>query len=164
MFSVLIVISVYDLRHKVIPDKLVFAFILVSFFSIFINPYIFGPIIILPSLSAFISGPIISLPFVLIWFFSRGRLMGLGDGKLALGLGWMLGLSEGVFAMLLAFCIGSVVSLSIMFLSKAMPRLIKSKKISMKTEIPLAPFLITGAFITFLFNLDIFSLINFFGM
>jgi prepilin signal peptidase PulO-like enzyme (type II secretory pathway) len=33
----------------------------------------------------------------------------------------------------------------------------------MKTEIPFAPFLIIGMFITFLFNLDIFSIVKLFN-
>jgi prepilin signal peptidase PulO-like enzyme (type II secretory pathway) len=34
----------------------------------------------------------------------------------------------------------------------------------MKTEIPFAPFLIISTLITFLFNLDIFSLVNLFNI
>ena len=156
IFSLLIVISVYDLRHKVIPDKLVYLFIAISFISIFINPYMFGPIFVLPTLAALFSGPLFAVPFVLLWFFSKGRFMGLGDGKLVLGLGWMLGMTQGIFAIILAFWIGSIVGLFVLFLSK--------KKINMKTEIPFAPFLIAGALIAFVFNLNIFSLIKFFSM
>ena len=76
--------------------------------------------------------------------------MGLGDAKLMLGIGWMLGLSIGLASIILAFWIGAIVSLSIMFFTL--------KKISMKTEIPFAPFLIIGALIAFLFSLNIFSL------
>ena len=41
-------------------------------------------------------------------------------------------------------------------------RFFSRKKIGMKTEIPFAPFLILGTLLTFLFNLDIVSLINLF--
>lgn len=157
VFSLLIVISVYDLRHKIIPDKLVFTFIIISFLSVFISPFLFGSIFTLPTLASLISGPILSLPFVILWYVSRGRLMGLGDGKLFLGVGWLLGLSQGIFAVILSFCLGSVVSLLVMFFYK------KKNKINMKTEVPFAPFIIIATFVTFLFNFDFFSLIRLFS-
>jgi leader peptidase (prepilin peptidase)/N-methyltransferase len=156
LFSLLIVISVYDLRHKIIPDKLVFIFIIVSFFSIFVNLFIIGPVFALPTFSALIAGPVLALPFVLLWYFSKGRLMGLGDGKLILGIGWMLGLSSGIFAIILSFWIGTIISVFLMILSK--------KKMNMKTEIPFAPFLIISALITFLYGLNVFSLIKLFSI
>ncbi len=157
IFSLLIVISVYDLKHKIIPDKIVYTFILFSLFSIFINHSDFGGFFILPSWESMIAGPLLALPFVALWYFSKGRLMGLGDGKLVLGIGWMLGISSGFSVLLLSFWIGTIVSLAIMFLSK------KKSKINMKTEIPFAPFLIISMIIVFLFNLDIMSIINIFG-
>lgn len=155
IFSLLLVISVYDLRHKIIPDKLVYLFIFLSFVSIFINTFPLGPIFIIPTLSALLAGPIIALPFVLIWFFSKGRLMGLGDGKLMIGIGFLLGLSSGIFAVILAFWLGTAVSLSLMLASR--------KRINMKTEIPFAPFLIIGTLISFFFNLDMYSLMRIFN-
>lgn len=151
LFSLLIVIGVYDIRHKVIPDKLVYLYTFVSFLSILLSP----------SLSHIIAGPIIALPFALIWYLSDGKWMGLGDAKLMLGLGFMLGLPLGASSLVLAFWIGAVVGLLIMFLSRHIP-LGKAGKISMTTEIPFAPFLIISAFIVFLFNLDIFALASIF--
>jgi len=156
IFSLLIVISVYDLRHKIIPEKLVIIFIVISFLTIFINPNIFGRIFVLPNFFSIISGPLLALPFVLLWLFSKGRLMGLGDGKLILGIGWLLGIYQGLCAIIIAFWIGAIVSLFIMLLSK--------KKINMKTEVPFAPFLIISTFVTFLFGLNVFSLSSLFGM
>lgn len=155
IFSLLIVISVYDLRHKIIPDKLSYLFIFLSFFSIFINYSPLGSFFVFPSVSSLIAGPVIALPFVLLWYFSKGRLMGLGDGKLMIGIGFLLGLSSGIFAVIISFWAGTIVSLLLMFMSK--------RKISMKTEIPFAPFLIISTLVTFLFNFDVFSFINLFS-
>lgn len=162
IFSLLIVISVYDLRHKIIPDKLVFVFIIVSFFSLFVNLFLYEPVFTTPTFVNLISGPLLALPFVLLWFFSKGKLMGLGDGKLILGIGWMLGLSAGIFAIIVSFWIGTIVSLLLMFLSKNLSA--QAGKMSMKTEIPFAPFLIISALITFLFNFNLFSLIKLFSV
>lgn len=150
IFSILIVISVYDLRHKIIPDNLVYVFAFVSFLSIFINHTIVGNLFIKPDVYSIVAGPLLALPFALIWFISKGRWMGLGDAKLMLGIGWMLGIYQGLAAIILAFWIGSIISLAYMYISR--------KKINMKTEIPFAPFLILSLLIVFLFNINIFSL------
>jgi leader peptidase (prepilin peptidase)/N-methyltransferase len=71
IFSLLIVIAVYDLRHKIIPDKLVFTFITISLISIFLNPSLSGPLFVLPTFVAFVSGPVLALPFVCLWYFSK---------------------------------------------------------------------------------------------
>jgi leader peptidase (prepilin peptidase)/N-methyltransferase len=154
IFSLLIVIVVYDMRHKVIPDKLVYIFIIVSFLSIFINYTGIGSFFIVPQFINILSGLLFALPFAFLWFISRGRWMGLGDAKLILGVGWMLGPLATFCALTLSFWIGSVISLILMAFSR--------NKINMKTEIPFAPFLVLGTLITFLFNLDIFSLSSLF--
>ena len=156
IFSLLIVIFVYDLRHKIIPDKLVYTFIFLSFVSIFINFSAMGPLFIYPNVYSLIAGPVISLPFILIWYFSKGKLMGLGDAKLMLGMGFLLGLSSGIFAVIVSFWIGTIISIPLMLLSKS--------KMNLKTEIPFAPFLIICTFITFLFSFDMFSLIRLFSI
>jgi len=154
IFSLLIVISVYDIRHKIIPDKLVYAYAFISFLSIFINHTGVGPLLVKASLMSIVAGPLLALPFTLLWLISKGRWMGLGDAKLMLGIGWMLGTLAGVAAIMLSFWIGSVVSLAVILFS--------NKKINMKTEIPFAPFLIISTLIVFLYNLDIFSLVALF--
>ena len=154
IFSLLIVISVYDIRHKIIPDKLVSVFIAVSFLLIFVNYQTAYPLFTWPSLPAILSGPLLAAPFALLWLVSKGKWMGLGDAKLMLGIGLMLGLSLGLASIILSFWIGAIVSLIIMFFS--------TKKIGMKTEIPFAPFLIIATLIVFLFQIDIFSLARIF--
>ena len=156
LFSLLMVVSVYDIRHKIIPNRLVYIYAGVSLFSVFINTSGVGSFFIVPSLFALVSGPLFALPFALLWLVSRGRLMGLGDAKLILGLGWMLGPLAGLAMLTLSFWIGAVVSLVIMFFS--------SHKMTMKTEIPFAPFLILSTVIVFFFHLDIFSLVALFHL
>lgn len=157
IFSLLMIISVYDIKHKVIPNKLVYAFIFISLISVFVNQTGMGSLFITPSYLDLIAGPVFALPFALLWLFSKGRLIGLGDAKLILGIGWMLGMMKGLAAITLSFWLGSIVSLLIIILSR-------NKKINMHTEIPFAPFLIIGTLVTFLLGLDIISLASLFQL
>jgi prepilin signal peptidase PulO-like enzyme (type II secretory pathway) len=155
IFSLLVVIAVYDTRHKVIPDMLVYVYAIVAFLSIFVNTSSLAlPLFIHPTLTALLAGPVCALPFALLWVVSKGRWIGLGDAKLILGIGWMLGLSAGFAALTLAVWIGSIIGLAIMFFSK--------HTMTMKTQIPFAPFLILGTAITFFWGIDFISLAHIF--
>ncbi len=147
--SLFIIISVYDIRHKIIPD--IFSYSLAVFaLVLFIFKTGFSNIFQVTYLWDLLAGPILATPFALLWFVSGGRWMGLGDAKLVLGIGWLLGLYGGISAIILAFWIGAVIALLLVFT--------KGRKYTMKTEIPFAPFLILATFLVFFFNLDLLSI------
>lgn len=149
IFSLLIVIAVYDLKHKIIPDLLVFIFGILSFVGIFLfKDYIYT--LHLPNIIELFSGLILALPFALLFFISRGKWMGFGDAKLAVGFGYLVGLSAGFSSLMIASIVGSVVGILLM---------LKSHKYGMKTELPFAPFLVLGVFIVFIFGFDFFNLV-----
>ena len=153
LFSILIVIGIYDLKHKIVPDALAFWFATISLLGLFYFKgfeYLFS----YPGFLDLLAGPIFFTPFYLLWFFSDGRLIGLGDGKLAVGIGWMLGLVSGSSAIVLGFWIGAIFSLCLMFWSY----IFRYKKIGLKSEIPFAPFMILGILLSFIFEFDILSL------
>lgn len=150
MFSLLLIIAVYDLRHKIILDKLALLFGIIGFVGLFLfSEYRFFPH--MPSLSEFGAGFALSVPFALVWFVSKGEWMGLGDAKLALGLGWMLGMSSLLSGAVLAFWSGGIIGLIL---------LLFSKKYKIKSEVPFAPFLAAGGFVAFLFEISLF-VVNF---
>ena len=153
MFSLLLVISVYDLRHKIIPDVLSFLFGILAFVGLFF----FGHSLLgqtgfyphVPSILEFLSGILIALPFTLFFLLSKGTWMGLGDAKLALGIGWLLPLQSAFSALTIAFWTGAVIGLYLM---------IFSKNYGMKSEIPFAPYLVFGTLLVFLFDLQLFPI------
>lgn len=148
MFSVLLIIAVYDFKHKIIPDTLSLVFGVVTFIGLFFfSNFLFYPHI--PSILEFLSGILLALPFAFIWFISKGTWMGLGDAKLALGLGWLLGLSRILSGAVVAFWSGAIIGFFL---------IVFSKKYGMKSEIPFAPFLVLGVFIAFLFELSLFPI------
>ena len=157
VLSLLITILVYDIRHTIIPDGLVYLFSGISFLYLFVS---FDPLVAsLPSLSDVLAGPLLFLPFFCLWFFSKGTWMGLGDAKLALGMGWFLGLLGGISAVIFAFWMGAGVSLILLGIQKVQKRRLFRRRLSFKSEIPFAPFLIAGFLIVFFFDLQVTSLI-----
>ncbi len=150
-FAILLIIVVYDFKHKIIPDSLVYAFISLSVFSYFFHT---GAAHLFSAGTAMhlLAGVVAFLPFAALWFFSRGRAMGFGDAKLALGMGFFLGLSRVVAALAFSFWIGAVVSLALLGFQKLS---VKKKHLTLKSEIPFAPFLIAGFFIIYFCNIDL---------
>lgn len=155
IWMILLAITVYDLRHKIIPDRFVLYFALLGGLRLFFR-WRFGLFFasFVPFLGSFVpiwvdilAGPLLSLPFALLWFLSGGRAMGLGDAKLAWGLGWFLGFSGGISAVILAFWAAFFPSLYLLFLSR--------KRLTMRSKIPFAPFLIFGALLVFAGGIDI---------
>jgi leader peptidase (prepilin peptidase)/N-methyltransferase len=157
IWSLLIAIFVYDLKHKIIPDGLVYIFIILSLIKLFFFP----GLSIFPDL---LTGLIIAAFFALLWLLSKGQWMGFGDAKLSLGIGFLMGFRYAPSSIILAFWIGAAISLLLILIRKLslfnsnsrLPQAIKN--LTIKSEIPLAPFLIIGAILVFFLKLDVLNL------
>jgi len=125
----LICIFVYDLKHFLIPDKLIYPLIVLSFLFMLLNYESF--------LNFFLSGILSALFFFSLWFFSKGKWMGFGDVKLALFMGFFLGSPKIVVALFSSFLFGALVGLFLIVL----------KKKKLKSEVPFGPFLVFGTFL-----------------
>ncbi len=150
--SLLLVIIVYDVKHKIIPNALVYTFAFVAFAHLFISPDLSFQI---PTTLELLSGIIVALPFAALWLVSKGTWMGLGDAKLALGIGWTLGLLPAISAIVLAFWIGAVVSVVWM--------LLVFRKLKARYEIPFGPYLILGMYIVLFTGIQVMDIAAFFS-
>ena len=144
--SLLIVMMIYDLRHKIIPDVVVYPFILLAFVSVIWKG---ATIASFSAPTALFQGVVVALPFFLLWYFSKGKLMGFGDVKLMLGIGWLTGLMLGASVLLLSFWIGGIVGLLLIGFTR---------RYGMKSEVPFGPFLIVALFIVKVWGVTIHSL------
>ena len=132
-----IVIFVYDLKHFIIPDKVIYPAIGVAFaYNVYQHEAF---------LQALLAGVAASAFFLLIVLVSRGAWMGLGDVKLALLMGLFLGFPAIVVALFLAFLIGAIIGIG----------LIVAHKKTMKSEVPFGPFLILGTFLALFWGQEI---------
>ena len=155
IWSLLLATTVYDWKHKIIPDRFSALFAILAGIALALRSH-YGMIAVpyLPFLDSIplwidVAAPLIALPFALLWLFSGGRAMGLGDAKLAFGIGWFLGFAGSVTAIILSFWIAVFPSLALL--------LLRRKHFTMKSEIPFAPFLVLGTFITYALGLNILS-------
>jgi len=123
----LIILFVYDLKHYLVPDVIIYPAIILSFVFhfYFIFPGLIG--------AAF---------FLVIVLISKGKWMGMGDVKIGALMGLLLGFKLLIVALFLAFLVGALVSIALM--------IIKKKKL--KSEIPFVPFLAGATFISLLWG------------
>lgn len=148
--SILLVITIYDIKHKIIPDSLSYTFSLLALLHLFIGNDLGLNI---PTMMQILSGPILALPFILLWAISKGEWMGLGDGKIVFGIGWLLGLNAGISAITLAFWTGAVISVIWMY--------VVFNKVKTRYEIPFGPYLILGMYLVLLFKIQVIDITPF---
>lgn len=136
--SLLIIIFVYDLKYKIIPDKIIYpTIILVLGYQLIIfalsQPFIFSPSFLVAISSAFAAGGF----FYVLAAISDGKWMGGGDIKLAFFMGLLLGWPNILVGLFLGFILGAVFGVTLILLKKA----------EIQSEIPFGPFLIAGTWI-----------------
>ncbi len=148
MIVLLLAIGLYDLKHMIIPDGLVFLFDAIALVSFFLSntwhPF-------WQSLD-FWAGPILFAFLAFFWLVSGGRWMGFGDAKLVIGTGWMLGFSGGIFALMLAFWLGALWGILVMVLGRIG---LTKTKLKGSSEVPFAPFIISAALLQLFGNFAI---------
>jgi prepilin signal peptidase PulO-like enzyme (type II secretory pathway) len=154
--SLLIIIFVYDLKHYIIPDKVLFPAIgivliyrlseglIINRFSVIPN-LIGNPGILQALWIPVLAGLGASAFFLFFFLISKGRWMGFGDVKLTFFMGLFLGYPNILVALFLAFLLGAIIGVGLIaFGSK-----------SLKSEVPFGPFLIIGTFIALFYGKEI---------
>lgn len=137
--AILIIIFVYDLKHYLIPNKVVYPAIVITFIikillSILNTQYSILDIII----GALIPGVF----FLILVLISKEKWMGAGDIKLGFLCGLMLGYPDILVALFISFVAGAIIGIILM--------LFRSK--TLKDKLPYGTFLTASTFITFLFG------------
>lgn len=158
IFSTIALISMYDARHSIIPDS--FLIVLASLSVVY--QFIFAPLSLMNILLAAVLLP---LPFLIMFFVSKGTWLGFGDVKYMVCVGFLLGVAQGLSAIILAFWIGAGVSVVLLALARGGAHLpFVGKHLTIKSEIPFGPFISLGICICFWYSIDLFHLNAFFNL
>lgn len=139
-FIFLILVALYDAKTKYVLTKYVyFAGILGLAYNLISIDCGVGWAGVLPYFGA------VFIPAGLFWLLSKlskERLMGAGDADIALAIGLLLGWPKVLPAYYVAFIAGALYGIGVLI----------RKKGGLKSQVPLGPFLIAGAFIGSLFG------------
>lgn len=176
LVSLLICIGVYDMKHKIIPDGLVYSGALLAFIKMVLIMSLFT--VTSGYVVTILAGLLTALPFALLWLVSGGRWMGLGDAKLALIIGWMLGVVHGFTAIVYSFWIGCIGAIGIMLIHELIEgfsntknvfgvRLFNSKfatgmlkyfpTLKLRSEVPFGPYMIIAFLVVYLTGQKLFG-------
>jgi prepilin signal peptidase PulO-like enzyme (type II secretory pathway) len=138
LFSLLLVIFMYDLKYMEIPMIIFWIALGVSLLYAIFNDWMnFIPELGIWNLSIF-SGLIGGLAafgfFFILVSVSRERWMGMGDAYLAFLAGFVVGFPQIIFTLTASFFLGSVCGII----------LLATRKKTMKSQVPFAPFLVSA--------------------
>lgn len=146
VFSILLVIFVYDFKYMEIPMLVLWIGVVFSFiFSLYFDWQYFQTVssLSISSLNELrtfsgIFGALIAGGFFFgLAAYSKETWMGYGDAYLGILVGLVVGWPNIWAAMMFSFIIGAIISVG----------LIAIRKKSMKSQVPFAPFLIAGTFL-----------------
>lgn len=141
IFSALIVIFIYDLRHYIIPDKVIYPAIAAGFILIILDFFQGGRDL------SYVANPLIAAVlaagfFLFLIIITKGRGMGGGDVKLGFLMGLMLGFPNILLALFVSFVSGAATGILLMLL----------KKKGMKSMLPFGPFLVFGSLAAYFYG------------
>jgi prepilin signal peptidase PulO-like enzyme (type II secretory pathway) len=164
MLIVLLLITVYDYYHFIIPDEfsVTLMILMASWLSWQWWSGVLSPVELLWTIGAALAAAAF---FFALWAISRGAWLGFGDVKLAIPLGLWVG-PLGVFSFVVgSFWVGAVISIFIMGwhrYQRGQKRLqLSSQSLTMKSAVPFAPFMIIGAALVYFLQFDALSLFSF---
>lgn len=163
IMAILIVITVYDLVHFIIPDELTAGLTLVVGALLALNVYLGQTSVdeVLFTVVAALGGAAF---FFSLWFISGGAWLGFGDVKLAVPLGLLVG-GPFVFSFVVAaFWIGAVVSVLIIaaqYVNRGKVFYPGSRRaLTMKSAVPFAPFLVASSVLVYFTQFNVLSLFS----
>ncbi len=151
ILSSFIVIFFTDLKYGIIPDKIIYPAIIISFFFLFFTPkesWLWlalqsATLVQLATLGVYANRFLSALGgfafFLILYLITKGKGMGFGDVKLAFLIGIVLGFPKIITALYLAFLTGAIVGSILIIWRK--------KKLKGGT-IPFGPFLIIAAILS----------------
>lgn len=154
VFSILMVIFVYDFKYMEIPMVALWLGVGISLvYFIFSDWQNFGSavsILDFRTISGLLGGLVAGGFFYALAAYSKETWMGYGDAYLGLLAGLVVGWPNVLSALMLSFTIGALISVGLIAVSKK----------TMKSQVPFAPFLITGVFLVIILP-EIFPILKY---
>lgn len=139
--TIMMALFIYDLRWRLLPNKLVFPLIVISLLLSAVMNLGLAHVSLMDWLITLGLGMLpITGVYGILYLLSRGRWIGLGDVKLGIAIGLLISWWGGVLVLFLSNLLASLASV---------PGLLK-RRISGASEIPFGPFLLVATYLVFL--------------
>ncbi len=148
-FVTLGVVTLYDIKHKVIPALFLGMFLVQCLMMLIIRYFDEGSLLIL------LDPLVVALPFLVLFLISRGRWLGFGDVLMYMGVGAFFGVSQGITVLLISLWSGALVSLYILISQKL--------KFGSKKELPFVPFIVFAIILVLFTDINLSDIINVFN-
>ena len=164
LLALLVVVAVYDLYHLIIPDELVVALAAAGLLLVGLSVDTGWSAQTGQLLLQHIGAALAAAGFYAsLWWFSHGRWIGFGDVKLAFPLGLVVGLPAVFSFIVLSFWVGAILSVLYMLIVQGLKRgqpylSFHFVPLTIKSEVPFAPFLIIAFLIVWWFDLSVLTL------
>lgn len=129
-FCVLLLVAVYDFKHKIIDKHFLFIFGGFAVAEFILRNF---------NIKTALASAAIFYFFYLLWKLSDGKWMGRGDSDLAFFLALFLGYPLSLIMILISFWIGAIAGIGLLLLFRS--------RFTIKSEVPFGPFLAVGSFI-----------------
>lgn len=141
--SALIVITIADLKYRIIPDAMHIVLIVAT--SVFLWPQLTDTTLLLDRILA---AALLFGGMGLLFMATKGRGLGFGDVKFAGVIGYMLGLSMGFLSLYVAFVTGGIFAIILLLTTKR----------GFKSEVAFGPFMVWGMVVAYLYGREIMQL------
>ena len=146
LLEIYLALSVIDLEHLILPDKLIIAGLIgVFIYGILERPNIITVDLNVLSLNHLATAGGLFAFFALLWLSSKGQWMGFGDAKLALLIGLSFGFIGGMIVLYTAIIMGFLVGIFLLITAQA----------DLKTKLPFGAFLGVSSSLYLLFGYGI---------
>ena len=137
-----VILAAYDLRWKLLPDKVVIPLIGLAAIDLLLNRVVLQSQELGAITDAAVGVVTISGFFALLFVISKGRWIGFGDVKLGIFMGLVLGAVKSFIALLGSYYIAMAVILPLLL----------TRRVGRNSHIPFGPFLLAAFFLSFLFG------------
>lgn len=160
--SFIMLTASYDMRHMIIPHA--FVYMLLAYALVFISYEAYQVSSVHMLVPHVLSAFGVSLFYFALWLVSKGRWIGLGDAKLSFPLALLLTPLGAFSFVVLSFWVGAVISVVLLCLQKVarsgqqhLP--ILTNTLTMKSEVPFAPFMLIAFLLVFFAQVDVLSIL-----
>lgn len=159
VLEILLILAVIDAKHFILPDKIILALAAVGLAFGLLGKVGYGDGSYILSFTNLSSALLFFLIFFAPWFFSKGKIIGLGDAKLAGVIAFIFGFWGALSIIYIAIVAGAIYGLLLLAIRAA----------NFKTKLPLGTFMCAVAIFYSLGgqhiiqNTNLFRLIYFIG-